>query len=74
VSGDEAEVGGLVLAILEAVYRTGRARCEQEAAARGISLEQLAAAAVAGALAGRAGQAGGRVKARRRSTRIRGRG
>jgi hypothetical protein len=53
VSPSRTELADLVLQILDRVYVTGRPWFEQAARARGITLEQLAAAAIAAALAER---------------------
>ena len=45
--GDPGKVGRIVCQILQRIYVRSRARFEHEARKRGITLEQLAAAAIA---------------------------
>jgi hypothetical protein len=50
VNEDMGQVGSLVCAILHQVYVENRAAYERHAEERGCTLEELAAAAIAGAL------------------------
>jgi hypothetical protein len=53
MSAEPRQVGDLILQILSTIYVKARARFQKEARKRGISVEQLAAAAITAALAER---------------------